>query len=181
MRTSARPTDRRESFVPICRPTAHKPVTGQPLCDAATVFVVHRWHGKTIPCQGTPCLFCNELLRTEERIFLPILRWESHQTELLDVPASHWSRLDQYKQKTGSLRDIAIKAIRTRRKDNAPISITARALTTEDVSDPWVVDPIPLVLAITASNVEKATFDILTAKEAAIGWPEKGDRHATRV
>lgn len=169
----------KEPFTPVVRPTAATAIVGQPLADYPTLFRVHRWQRRTVPCDHPTCLLCRELLVVEHRIYLPILDYRTSSIALLDLPETHWTTLKRFEIENSGLRSCVLKSYRTRPQDNAPIALLARELKSSDQSYDRELDPVPIFTAITASNKEKAVFDLLCGKSNAPESSRLNDRAPT--
>lgn len=176
MRTSTNPRTISEPFTRVVRPSGSVPIVGPILCRFPTAVWVHRWRKRTVPCDGDPCLLCRAKLPTETRIFLPLLVWKAREVQLLDLPFSHWSTIKTYEDKNNGLYNLVLMAARMKPQDNAAIVLHARPLRDDERSHGQEIDPIPLVVAITAKNKEMAIQTMLAADMAASGSTENDDR-----
>ena len=180
MKVSHQPTESRCPFVPVVRPSGKVPVVGQIVTDQLPVFSIHRFQGRTVPCQGTKCPCTTQMWTTEERIYLPLYLRQSRSTALLDLPASHWSTFKHWQDRGFTLSSLVIRASRIRPQDNAPIAIECRPLREEEYKYSGALDAVELLAAITARNVEFALWSANTAKTASTRSPQLNDRTLTR-
>jgi len=179
---------RRDDFKPvrhpytlIVRPTATKPVNVVPTVDRHSIFVVHRFQRRTVPCASDGCVFCKECVVMEDRIFLPGREQEFGNPVIVDLPASHNERLVDIANRAGSLRKARLLIARLKPRNNAPIGIKAFGVDEGCHVGRVVVELDEQLDQIFAENLEFALSLIQTDIVAATESPRLADRQPSRL
>lgn len=153
-------TGPRRRFLPIVRPKALEAIVLQPSVDDPSYFTIHRYEGRTVPCLGPKCLFCDRPMPTENRVFLPGNLVKDGSVVIVDLPFTHIGALNDLATKYLTLRASILRMMRTEPRNNAPIVIQHRPLKDgERVSKPFV-DLNGRLDEIFASNCEFALFAV---------------------
>lgn len=110
-------------YMKIVRPGAMGQIRGLVLTSEPRLYDIHRYGGRTIPCDGfEDCPFCG-ILTQDQRSFVP-LGLSLGERVFLDLPPTHWEHLVATAERHGSLLGLILTAARTRTASNAPIRIS---------------------------------------------------------
>lgn len=179
MRDLGKPSTKRSPAYRIVRPTATKPVAGQPLLDWPPVYRVHFYLGRTIPCLESDCPCTLAPMPTKERTIIPVATARGTTTVILDLPVSKWWDLREIGDRYGSLRRCRISAERTGPRNNSPIIIRHRSLVDADWYSDQILDPGPIFQEICVSSVEFIRSRLEAEKNGPSDLRLLNDRHVS--
>lgn len=160
----------------IIRPGQYQPVVGRPRNPSLLLCLVHRFEGRTIPCDGEHCEFHKANIQTEERLFIAIQTRAIRRFCVLDLPASHYAAMEDAKLLYGGLDRGIFRFSRLYPKPNAPIVIKHRPATDGDRLPGNEVEMIPLMDEILESNRLHALHTLQSEKTGSRGLNLFDDR-----
>lgn len=180
MRTRRKPLSTLRPFMRIVRATPGQPICGRPMAVAPTLFVVHRFQRRTVPCSDQNCILCAECVVTEERVYLPLSPDDAASPVIVDLPGAHFETLAGAAEQYGTLTACKILIQRTRPTMNAPLSLRHRPLKPEEPPAELLNGLAETLDAIMAQNLDFALSIIQSAKTAYGGLRVLNDRQRTR-
>ena len=139
----------------LARPTGVKPLILQTFKTEPPVIMVHRYQGRTLPCDGpSNCECCNLKMVLEERIMLPGYS-NIHPRTIADLPTSVFWKVRDIGDLHGGLDKTVFHFSRENRQDNGKIVIKQRGVGPDDPR-PEPFDFLGQLELIWASNLEFA-------------------------
>lgn len=96
----------------IIRPWGNRSITVRPIEPFPLVVIVHRMSGRTLPCDGTNCLFCHHNVPQEERLLCRVRQPADKGLALLDLPPTQWEPLKRIVELHGPLNTVILSLSR---------------------------------------------------------------------
>lgn len=180
MRTRRKSQSIRRSFMKIVRAMPGQPICGRPMAVAPTLFVIHRFQKRTVPCSTPNCELCDDLVVTEERVFLPLVPDDQACAVIVDLPGSHYETLCGAAEQYGTLSACKVLIQRTRNAANAPLSLRHRPLKPTEAPAELLPGLSEMLDGIMQSNLDFALEIVRSAKKASGGLRQVADLEPTR-
>jgi len=140
----------------IVRPSSSFPVWWRPADPAPTVIVVHRYDGRTLPCEENDCPFDSWNVPTEERLFIRVWQADHRGPAILELPPTQWKRIAEIIAEHGALNTLLLAGSRPSGKQNGKIELTVGRTDGKPAELVGMPELIPALRAIWAKNVQTA-------------------------